>query len=127
MKELNEITRTRIRVLAVILGVIVLVHVIVILCIMLPHRAAAPGPAPAPQTAQTAASPAVSVPAGVPAVPAVSASRYRKPLGTAWFGKPFNYRTAVRGALPKMPGGNAAGTGIQIGRASCRERVSVVV
>ena len=114
MKELNEITRTRIRVLAVILGVIVLVHIIVILFITLPHRKTAgpevtPAPTSAPTPAENAAAPAAS---GKPA--AAAAVQYRKALGASWFGKPFNYRTAVRGDLAKMPGGSAAGSGILV-------------
>ena len=119
MKELDEITRTRIRVLAVILGVIVLIHIVVILCVVLPHRKAAPGPAPAvPEEkapAPGADNIASAVPGGGKTAPAFgAATKYRKALGTAWFGKPFDYRTAVRGNLPKMPGGSAAGTGILV-------------
>ena len=35
MKELNEITRTRLTVLGVILGIIALIHVVVISCVMM--------------------------------------------------------------------------------------------
>ena len=70
MKELDEITSTRIRVLAVILGVIVIIHIIVILCIMLPHRKPAE---PEGKTGPAAAENTASAPAAGKPVPAAAA------------------------------------------------------
>lgn len=119
MKELNEITRTRIRVLAIIVGVIVLIHLVVIVCVMRPGGS--PGkPAPAPEKKPSAAPAAVpgsktaAVSGGKTSVGTRMPGVYRKPLDVNWIGKPFNYLCAVRGKLPKMPGGSACGTGILV-------------
>jgi len=127
-------------VLIAILGVILLVHVVVIVGVVLPHRraaakqaeasASAAPAAAAPAAAAPAAAAPVSPPAAVPAVASaagpsagpsaqgpVSAARpvrYRVPVTAPGFGKTFRYRGAVRGDLPKMPGGKLAGSGILV-------------
>ncbi len=125
MKELNEITRTRLLVLGVILGIIVLLHVIGISWVMMAGRSSekkatpetavggsgdrkkAPAVQPSAVRAQKSAEKA-------PAVQPTVAARYRKPVTAAWFGKPFVFKTAVRGNLPKMPGGGLMRSGILV-------------
>lgn len=116
MNGLNEITRTRLWVLGILLGVIALIHVIVIVAVMASGRTAEPEKEKA-ETKSAAAAPATTRPAatavsGTPAAPATL--RYRKPVTAAWFGKPFDFSTAVRGDLPNMPGGRAARTGFLV-------------
>lgn len=116
MKELNEITRTRLTVLGVILGIIALIHVVVISCVMMtgpkPEKNARSDqetPAETPRKTSPAAQDRAAV-----SQPVRPAGRYRKPITAAWFGKPFTFESAVRGNLPKMPHGRAVRSGILV-------------
>lgn len=120
MNGLNEITRTRIKVFGVILGIVVLIHAILIVCIVSgrPEKTAPGKTDAAAKTAPAAKTPQAVVNAAVqntaPVRQEQSAGRFRKPLAAPWFGKPFNFSTAVRGNLPKMPHGSAARSGILV-------------
>ncbi len=118
MNGLNEITRTRLKVFGVILGVIVLIHVIVIACVIpgrqggsVKKETSAGKGQPAAASAQAGSAGSQGTTAVRPAEPVY---RYRKPVKTAWFGKPFSFETAVRGKLSKMPHGDAVRSGILV-------------
>ncbi|MBQ7393228.1 MAG: D-alanyl-D-alanine carboxypeptidase [Lentisphaeria bacterium] len=122
MSGLNEITRTRLWVFGIILGVIILIHAIVIACVTWSGRPGGSGRPAGLPAAKEQTSPAQPLSASGAAVqqktaqlpPPAVAGRYRNPVKTSWFGKPFSFRTAVRGNLPKMPHGRLARSGFLV-------------
>ncbi len=99
---MNEISKTRIKLVAIILVVIVVAHIVVIKMI-LPKRSAA----------EKAKAEAAAEAAKAPEPPKVT-YRYRKISENPKFGAPFNHATAVDGDLANLPGSTGATSGFMV-------------
>ena len=100
MQPANEVIRTRIRVLAILLTVIVLIHAAVLLFLWHPWSGGTKVPDTPPAEPQLT----------LPPVP----HRYREPSAQPDFGAPFHYETAVDGTLAELPLSREARTGFLV-------------